>query len=122
MSSGKFSRSKYEADSDTVYSIRVQPETLTASIGGSANTAPAGAVTGEGSVRVGGGNRQIGIKARAVTIAWNDGAAPEDYDENSTVRIPILTKARYAAINIGAAVTYNGGTGVVVGKSPERVR
>ena len=120
MSSGAFNTSKYEADSGTIYNCRVQPETLAANIGG-ANTAPAGAVDGEGSARIGGGNRQIGIKARSVTVKWTS-TAPDNYKEGQLIRIPIMTKARYDAINIGATGTYLSTNVTVVGKNPERVR
>lgn len=120
MSAGNFENSKYEADSDTVYRIKIQPETASASIGG-ANTAPAGAIDGEGSVRVGGGNRQYGIKARSVTVRFT-ATPPTGYAENQTYRIPILTKSRYSGINIGATGTYLSTAVEVVGKNPERVR
>lgn len=120
MSAGLFSNSKYEADSGTIYRIKVQPETLSASIGG-ANAAPAGAIDGEGSARVSGGNRQYGIKARSVTVKFT-ATPPTGYAENQTYRIPILTQARYAAINIGTTGTYLSTACEVVGKNPERVR
>jgi len=119
MSQGKFTSSKYAADSGKIYSIRVQPETLTATIGGTANAAPAGAVDQEVSAKVSKGNRGIGIKPRSVTVRWD--AAPTGYDPNSLVRIPILTQAVYTAAVKGAVVDYNDGTGKVVSKSPERV-
>lgn len=120
MSAGNFSNSKYEADSGTIYRIKVQPETVSASIGG-ANTAPAGTIDGEGSARVGGGNRQYGIKARSVTIRFT-ATPPDGYAENQTYRVPILTPTRYNAINIGTTGTYLGVACEVVGKNPERVR
>lgn len=120
MSSGNFVSSRYEADSGTIYRIRVQPETLSASIGG-ANTAPAGAIDGEGSARVGGGNRRFGVKARSVTLAWSE-TPPAGYAEGEYLRVPILTPARYAAITLGQSGTYLGVGVTVVGKNPERVR
>lgn len=120
MSSGNFVSSRYEADSGTIYRIRVQPETLAANVGG-ANTAPAGAIDGEGTVRVGGGNRKFGVKARSVTLAWA-GEPPDDYAEGEYLRVPILTPARYNSISLGATGTYLGASVTVVGKNPERVR
>lgn len=110
---------KYEADDGGIYKIRVQPETTQANIG-SANAAPAGAVDRQGSVRVGGGNREFGIKARSVTVRFT-GAAPDDYVDNPILRIPILTKAVYDAINTGTTGTYQGVAISVIGKQPERV-
>lgn len=121
MSAGAFlSNGRYEADSGTIYRIRVQPETAQANIG-SVNAVPAGAVDGVGSVRVGGGNRQIGIKARSVSVRFTE-TVPEGYSEDRLLRIPILTRAVYDAISPGATGTYLGVTVVVVGKNPERVR
>ena len=120
MSAGSFLSTRYEADSGTIYRIRVQPETVAASIGG-ANTAPAGAIDGESSARVGGGNRKIGVKARSVTVRWT-GTPPTGYAENQLLRVPILTPARYSAIALGSTGTYLGIAVEVVGKNPERVR
>lgn len=121
MSSGAFlATGKYEADDGGIYRIRVQPETVAANIG-SANAVPAGAVDSTGSVRVGGGNRQIGIKARSVTVRFTE-TVPEDYAPGQLYRIPILTPAVYDAIQPGSTGTYLGSAVVVVGKNPERVR
>ena len=120
MSSGVFSSSKYETDAGAIHRIRVQPETLLANVGG-ANTAPAGAIDTPGTVRVGGGNHQFGIKARSITITWTT-APPTDYAENQYVRIPILSKTLYDSINLGDTGTYLSTGCTVVGKNPERVR
>lgn len=111
---------RYEADDGTVYRIRVQPETLAASIGG-VNASAAGAVDGQGTVRVGGGNRKFGIKARAVSIRFT-GTPPTGYDEGEILRVPIMTPTRYSSIALGTTGTYLGVACEVVGKSPERVR
>lgn len=120
MSAGRFSSSRYQADDGSVYRIRVQPETLALNIGG-ANTAPSGAVDQNTSARVGGGNRQYGVKARSVTLAW-DGAPPTGYAENELLRVPILTTALYNSITLDDDGTYLGAAVRVVGKNPERVR
>ena len=120
MSSGTFSSSKYETDAGAIHRIRVQPETLLANVGG-ANSAPAGAIDTPGTVRVGGGNRQFGVKARSITVRWST-TPPTGYAENQYVRIPVLTKARYDGINAGDTGTYLGSAVTVVGKNPERVR
>lgn len=110
---------KYETDDGTVYNIRVQPETVAANIG-AANAAPAGAVTGKGTVRVNAGNREFGIKARSVSLIWT-AAAPDGYEPGSPVRIPILTKSVFDGIVKGTTGTYLGAACKVVGKSPERI-
>lgn len=122
MSAGAFSTTgKYEGDNGTIYRIRVQPETLTANVG-AVNAVPTGAVNGVGSARVGGGNRQIGIKARSVTVRFT-GALPAGYEPNGgTYRIPIMTKTVYDGASVGTTGTYLTSPIVVVGKNPERVR
>jgi len=122
MSSGAFVRSRYEADDGTVFGCKVQPETLAATIGGSANAAAAGTVDGVGSARAGGGNREYGVKMRSVSVSFAAGAEPEGYKAGTILRIPVMTAARYNGAAIGSSVTYLGATGTVVGKSPERVR
>ena len=111
---------KYEADDGTIYRIRVQPETLAASIGG-VNASPGGSVDGQGTVRVGGGARQFGIRARSVSVRFT-GTPPTGYDEGEILRVPILTPSRYASISLGTTGTYLGVPCEVVGKNPERVR
>ena len=120
MSSGVFTSSKYETDAGNIHRIRVQPETLLASVGG-ANSAPTGGIDTPGTARVGGGNRQFGIKARSITCKWT-ATPPTGYAENQYVRIPILTKSVYDAINAGDTGTYLSTGVTVVGKNPERVR
>lgn len=122
MSQGRFTRSKYEANNGDIHNIRVQPETLLATLGGTVNAAPSGAVDQSISARVSGGNREVGLKARSVTIAWNEGNAPDGYDERTPTRIPVLTPALFNSLSNGSTVSYNGGTGVVVGTNPERKR
>lgn len=119
MSSGKFTSSKYESDSGNIYSIRVQPETLLASINSVVNAAPAAVVDQEVSAKVSKGNRGIGMKPRTVSIRWD--AAPTDYDPNTIIRVPILKKSVYDGITKDQTVSYADGTGKVVSKSPERV-
>lgn len=120
MSAGEFLTSRYEADSGTIYGIKVQRETIAANVG-AVNAAPAGQPDGDGSVRVGGGNRQIGIKARSVTVEFT-ATPPTGYAENQLLRIPILTPAVWDGANVGTTGTYLGVAITVVGKSPERVR
>lgn len=122
MSAGVFERSRYEADNGDVHAIRVQPETIAATFGGTANNPPAGAVDQQVSARVGGGNRRYGVKARAVSVTWT-GAPPAGYADDELLRVPILTPDLYDAITPNSTVgTYLGANVIVVGKLPERVR
>lgn len=128
MSAGKYKQiGKYESDNGSIYKIRVQPETVT-----TANTEPTAAITaGVGSVRVGGGKRQLGIRARSITGKWKatggtgdtPGApqAPSGYDANGTIRIPILSASVFAGIAEGSDFAYLGNTLVVTSKSDEVV-
>lgn len=121
MSAGAFSRSKYEADDGEIHPIRVQPETIDASVGGNDNTAPAGAVTIGLSARVSQSARAFGLRPRLVSLAWF-ADPPADYDPLGIIRIPILRKAAYDDIVVGDSGSYLGGTVIVIGKSPESKR
>lgn len=120
MSAGLFTYSRYEANAGGIYRIRIQPETASANIGG-ANAPPSGTINQQGTVRVTGGNRQFGIKARSVTVKFT-GTPPTGYASNQLYRIPILTEALWDGLNLGDTGTYLGVACEVVGKSPERVR
>lgn len=117
MSSGKFTRSKYETDSGAIVNARVQPETIT-----TANPAPTGAVTaGYPSVRISGGKRKTGINARSISVKWT-GTVPDGYDPNGLLRVPVLTRAAYTGFALGGTFTYLGQSTVIVGKNPEFIR
>lgn len=120
MSSGRFSRTLYEANAGTFHNIRVQPETIIAGT----NAAPAGPVTPNAvSAKVSKGKREFGLGARTVTIAWaNPDAPPEGYAQNSSIRLPILTPAAWEALSLGATFQYAGVQVRVIGKSPESLR
>jgi hypothetical protein len=68
-----------------------------------------------------GGKRELGINARAVVLAWT-AAPPTGYDENSTVRVPIMTPAMYNGLALGDTGTYQGAAVEVVSLSPETVK
>lgn len=117
---GAFSKTKYETDGGSIVNIKVQPETLAANITDT-NDAPSGSVTaGFPSAAVQLGRREIGIKARAVSLEFT-ATLPTGY-KGGLVRIPILTKALYDAISVGSTGTYLGAAVRVVGKSPESIR
>lgn len=121
MSAGPFVYSKYELDNGEVARIRVQPETISASLGVGANTAPSGSISIPGTVRVSNGNRSFGIKPRMVGLRFSATGAG-GYTEGSILRIPVLSSARYDAITVGDTGTYLGAAVEIVGKYPERVR
>lgn len=117
MSSGDFFiQGRYTAtEGGGIYKIRVQPETVTAW-----NPNTTAAVNAVGSVRVGGGNRQLGIKARSVTLQWAD-APPNNY-KDAYIRVPVLTATAFNGLALGQTVQYLGADAVIVGKNPERVK
>lgn len=119
MSSGKFERTFYEANNGDIYKVRVQLETLQATIGGTANSAPAGPATVPISAKVSKSRNEIGLGCRAVTVFFE--TPPADYD-GDTYRIPIMQPALYDSLVGGEAVQYLGATGEVVGFSPETRR
>lgn len=121
MSSGPFTKSKYETASGDVYGIRVQPETLTAVIAGVTNSATAAAVDQPVFARVSGDRRGYGMFARRaylkVTAAGDSG-----YAVGSVLTIPMLRQAVQDAITPTSTATYNGATCDVIGYQPEKRR
>lgn len=119
MSSGSFSRSRYERNNGNIHPIRIQPETLTLTIGSQANTAPTGAATSNISAKVTRGNRGVGLKPRTVTFAYN--TAPAGYKQDSPITVPWLRESTFDAIGRGSTGTYNDVAVTVLYTSPERV-
>ena len=63
MSAGPFINSKYEANSGSVYKVRVQPETLNLTLESTANSPPGGDVDQPISAYARGKSRGIGMHA-----------------------------------------------------------
>jgi hypothetical protein len=124
MSAGSFTTSKYRAsysNGDQIHPIRIQPETLEATIGSTVNAAPSGAVNNPIQCRVSGGKRQIGLLARYVTIQFPATGQPTNYKAGGTTRIPALSEEWYDLATKGTDVTYLNVTCKVVSRSRERV-
>lgn len=122
MSSGAFELSFYEDENGNVHSIRVQPETILLSINGTANTAATGpADPGFASAQVSKGRNSIGYNARLVSIKFPTNP-PTGYKPDQIIRLPWLRQTTFGAIQAGQTVTYLGSTGVVAGKTPEKIR
>lgn len=120
MSAGAFVLSKYQIGAaGAIHPVRVQPETLTATFGGVANAAPAAAVTSSLRLNISNGRRKKPGAVRKVRVKLTGGTLPAGYLANSTLTIPAMTQAAFAAAVDGAAVAYLGATGIVVGRSPE---
>lgn len=118
MSTGAFVNSKYSTNDANIVPIKLQPETLTLTVGGVANAAPAGAVeAGWPSADVSRSKRAIGIHCRSISVKVTDPA--EGYEENGVIRVPIMTPTVWNGVAKGQAVVGAFGTGEVAGKQPE---
>lgn len=120
MSTGAFVLSRYRSWFTTdIHPVQIQPETLTLTVGAVANNPPAGAVDNPQRVIVSGG-RRVGITPRKLGIRITDGG-PNEYLVGSIIYVPWLNDSNFftVAAQKGAAVTYNGAQGIVVGNSPE---
>lgn len=120
MSAGPFTISRYLADDASVRPIRIQPETLSATLG-AANAAPAGAVTVNQFAAARKNRRAYGMGARAVRVRFT-AAVPSGYGTNQVLSIPILTPTVYNGISVGTTGTYLGSAVIVVGKTSESSR
>jgi len=119
MSAGAFQISKYQSDTTAnIFAVRIQPETLTATIATVANAAPTGAVTMPGRLKLSAGRKTVGVRPRKVSIVFT-ATAPSGYKAGAVERIVALTPAFFAACTIGATGTYLGVACQVVGRSPE---
>lgn len=105
MSAGRFESTKYELNGGQVAAIRVQPETVLATFGGTANAAPAGAIDFPVAAKVTKGNREYGLGARSVSAVWT-GTVPTGYDNRGTLNITILTEALFNTIGVGTVGVY----------------
>ncbi len=123
MSAGPFERTFYETSTENggfILSCRVQPETLAATIGGSANAAPDGPATAPGSATISQGRRSAGVNMRYVSLEFT-GAAPTGYS-GDPVRIPVLDPATFASWTLGATGTYLGSDVQVIGRTGETIK
>lgn len=123
MSSGNFVTSKYQAtySAAAIHPVRVQPETLLASVAGTVavvNAPPGGAVSNPIVASVRGSKRGNGLICRRVSIRVV-GTPPTNYLANGVTSLPALTPAFFNAAIKGATVTYLGANWVVTGRSLE---
>lgn len=122
MSAGAFSDSKYSSNSDNVYSCRVQPETLLASIDSTVNEAPTEDIDQEVSSVVSRGKRTVGMNMRTVSLAFTS-TLPTGY-LGTPVRIPVMSLSTFNSWTATPRLTgtYLGVDVKVVGSSPETKR
>lgn len=122
MSAGVFTRSRYTTDAGIVVPIRVQPETLTATLGASANSGSTNDVTpGYPRATVSKSRRSIGIHARTVTLKFT-GTAPTGYAANQTYTIPVMSRTVWLTLSEGVTCTYLTVAAEVVSVNPEKIR
>lgn len=121
MSAGSFTTTKYESDEGTIHQITVQPEMVSATVGGDANGAPDGAVDSLFAAEVNRGARAYGLRPRKLRVTFED-SPPTGYRPYTTLLIPILTPELFGEIASGDAVSYNGGTGTAGRKVEENIR
>jgi len=122
MSAGNFLRSRYAAnyaDPAPIHPIRVQPETLAASIEGTANDPPAGVVSNPISASVSRGKREKGLKPHTISIQFPATGQPTGYKANGTTVIVALTLEFWNLAIPGAVINYLGVACTVVGRSAE---
>lgn len=123
MSSGPFIKSFYSSNkTGLVHPIRIQPETLALSVGGTANTAAAGPSTSPLSAQVSQGKRSLGLNARTVTFKILS-AGTSGLQVGGTISLPWLAGAAgFDSFAAGDAIEYQGATGEVVGTSSETAK
>lgn len=122
MSAGVYTRTFYELDNGDIVQIRVQPETISFANGATSNSAPAGPATLPLTAKVSRGDREVGIRPRRVSFAFDPGEAPAGYEEGNLYYIPILDKSQFDAMTAGSAATYLTKSGRLLRKFNEDIR
>jgi hypothetical protein len=123
MSQGSFQIVNYGSNKlSTVHPIRIQPETLTLTIGGVTNSAPIGSGVLP-SAQVSQGKRKKGLNARTVTFKFAPGSQPTGYKPESPITLPWLqNNDTFNETFAGQTGTYQGSDIVVVGTANETAR
>jgi hypothetical protein len=122
MSNGRFARSKYQADDNSIHYCRVQPETMTTT---PANSAPTGEINANGQAKVSGSRRTIGLHCRGVILGIEypvNAPNSQDLVYTKKVFIPILKPETYLADGFkeGRTVAYLGENWKVISQVPEK--
>lgn len=123
MSTGAFQNSFYNSNkTGDVHPIRIQPETLTLSVGGVANAAAAGPAGSPISAQVSQSKRSKGLNARTVTFKFTP-ASPAGYLVNSPITLPWLAGVGdFDNFKAGDPISYQGGSGEIVGTTAETAK
>lgn len=105
MSAGPFITARYLADDGTTIApVRVQPETLTLTINGQANSSIASPATTKYFARTGGGCREIGMRTRRVNFKFD--TAPTPYKQDAILSLPWFDPSTFDAITGDLTGTY----------------
>lgn len=121
MSAGAFSNTRYESDGGTIHFIKVQEETLTMTVGGTANDAPTGAIDSQFAAETSRGAKAYGLRPRKINVSFTD-EPPTGYRPYTSLQLPILTTDLFESISDNDVVVYAGGTGEVSSKVAENIR
>lgn len=121
MSAGSFINSRYQSDDGTIHQIKLQPETVAMTVGGTANAAPTGAIDSVFAAEVNRGAKAYGLKPRKINVSF-EGEPPTGYRPYTSLSLPILTTDLFEAISDNDVVVYNGGSGKVSSKVAENIR
>ena len=105
---------KYEDNDLTVHRI-----VLSNAFAAVAGTAPTGAVTAKGTVKVSKSTRQFGIRPRGVRLSRIIGTSPNDFKRYAFLPVLTVSGMAGAAFNIGATITIGGTAWTVVKKIEE---
>lgn len=125
MSTGDFTRSKYQANDGKIFPVKLQPETIQLTLGGVANTPPVGDVlSGLPTVKVSTGAREFGVRPRGVVIELTatGGVGFADYAEGNKYRVTVLTEELWDAAAAEQVGTYLGIACKVSSKYPELIK
>lgn len=124
MSTGAFVEAVYESGKPVpnLHPIRVQPETLTLTIDGAANSTAAADPTSELRAFSSSRNRRGAVNARKVGLEIT-ASGDNGYEVGSVVYVPVMTAATLSdyLFPAGKTGTYNGASVRVIGSSPERI-
>lgn len=105
MSAGPFTTARYRADDGTTIApVRVQPETMTLTVNGTANSSIPDAATTKYFARTGGGCREIGMRTRRVNFKLD--TAPTPYKQDAVLSLPWFDDTTFGAIAADLPGTY----------------
>lgn len=121
MSAGTTTLVIYEGDSGEKHLLRQQPESAIFSIDGAPNTIPIGPATSPFWAKASRAAREYGLRPRKLRGRWNAGAQPAGYADCSEFEVVVYSKAVYDGATIGAACTYLGSAGTLIGRVAEDI-